>query len=281
MSQVFVPSSTRADVLIAFHDDPTGGPLSRNKMFGKIRARYYWPNLEDDVKRHCKFCLECRKLKPPPTMPIAPMQPIECSRPFELESINICGPYPISVRGNKYILVITDHFTKWVEAYPLPNQEAVTVGVCLESFVNTFGYPDVMLTDQGRNFESGLIKEMCAWLKSDKRTTSAYHPQCNWQTERFNRTMNSMLAQYVDSNQTDWDQWLPSVLYAYRTAIHDSTGFSPYKLLFGREPKHPIDFRLPIPGSNSVAATTQKYFSALKQSMESIQDQARSNLKHA
>ena len=213
----------RADVFMAFHDDPTGGQLSRDRMLGKIRARYYWPNFEGDVKRHCKCCLECQKLKPPPTMPIAPMQPIKCSRHIELVSMDICGPYPISVRGNKYILVITDHFTKWVEAYPLPNQEAVTVGVCLESFVNTFGYPDVMLTDQGRNFESGLIKEMCARLKINKRTTYAYHPHCNGQTERFNRTMNSMLAQYVDSNQTDWDQWLPSVLFAYRTGIHDST----------------------------------------------------------
>lgn len=185
------------------------------------------------------------------------------------------------MRGNKYILVITDHFTKWVEAYPITNQEAFTVGICLESFVNTFGYPDVMLTDQGRNFESGLIKEMCARLKIDKRTTSAYHPQCNGQTERFNRTMNSMLAQYVASNQSDWDQWLPSVLFAYRTAVHESTGFSPYKLLFGREPKQPIDFLVPVPNTSLSNDTPQAYFSALKLSMDSIQEQARSNLKHS
>ena len=84
LSQVFVPSSMRTDVLMAFHDDPTGGHLSRDKILGKIRAMYYWPNLEDDVKRLCKCCLECQKLKPPPIMPIAPMHPIECSRPFEL-----------------------------------------------------------------------------------------------------------------------------------------------------------------------------------------------------
>ena len=195
--------------------------------------------------------------------------------------MDICGHYPTSERGNKYILVITDHFTKWVEAYPIQNQEAVTVGFCFESFVNTFGYPDIMLTDQGRNFESELIKEMCARLKIDKRTTSAYHPQCNGQTERFNRTMNSMLAQYVGTSQTDWDQWLPSVLFAYRTAVHESTGFSPYQLLFGRDPKQPIDFSIPAPLSQTVPAFNHSYFSALKRSMESIRDQARSNLRHA
>ena len=279
--QVVVPKCMTREILQSFHDDPTGGHLSRDKMLGKIRARYYWPNLDDDVKQHCRRCLECQKLKPPPILPVAPMHPIECSRPFELVSMDICGPYPISDRGNRYILVITDHFTKWVEAYPIPNQEAVTVGFCFESFVNTFGYPDIVLTDQGRNFESALIKEMCARLKIDKRTTSAYHPQCNGQTERFNRTMNAMLAQYVSANQKDWDVWIPSVLFAYRTAVHDSTGFSPYKLLFGREPKQPIDYQFPLPRQEPVESTSSGYFSALRRTLDSMQEQAGLNLRNA
>ena len=140
------------------------------------------------------------------------MQPIQCSKPYEFVSIDICGPYQISYRGNRYILVITDHFTKWVEAYAIPNQEAVTVAFCFETLINTFGYLDIILTDQGRTFESALIKEMCARLKIDKRTTLAYHPQCNSQTERFNWTMNAMLAQYVSANQNDWDVSIPSVV---------------------------------------------------------------------
>ena len=90
--------------------------------------------------------------------------------------MDICGPYPISDRGNRYILVITDHFTKWVEAYAIPKQEAVTVAFCYETFINTFGYSDIIFTDQGRNFESTSSRK-CARLKINKRTTSAYHPQ--------------------------------------------------------------------------------------------------------
>ena len=193
-------------------------------MLNKIQERYFWIGINDDVKRYCKCCLECQTLKPQHSQPVAPLQPINCKRAFEMVSLDVCGPYPTSETGNCYILVTTDHFTKWVEAYAMANQEATTIAFCFEHFINTFCYPDIIITDQGRNFESSLIKEMCVRLKIDKRTTSAYHPQCNGQTERFNRTMNSILAQYVAQNQSDWDRRLPSVHFAYRTSIHYSTG---------------------------------------------------------
>ena len=103
----------KREILQGFYDNPMGGHLSRDKMIVKIRARYYCPKLDKDVKQHCRLCLECQKLKPPEVLPNAPMQPIKCSRLFELVSMNICGPYPISDRGNRYIVVIsliTDHF---------------------------------------------------------------------------------------------------------------------------------------------------------------------------
>ena len=174
-------------------------------MLDKITERYFWLGQTDEVKRHCRCCFVCQKLKPAHSTPVAHLQLIPCTLAFEMVSMDVCGQYPNSDRNNRYILVITDHFTKWVEAFPMPNQETKTIAFCLEQFVNTFGYPNIILTDQGRNFESFLIKEMCVRLKIDKIITSAYHPQCNGQTERFNRTMNFMLAQYVDNNQTDWD----------------------------------------------------------------------------
>ena len=279
--QVVVPRVMLNEILRAFHDDPTGAHLSKDRMLGKIRERYFWLNQTRDVKRHCKTCLACQKLKPPHANPVAPLQPIECSRPFEYVSMDVCGPYPVSERRNKYVLVITDHFTKWVEAYPIPDQEAPTIAARFEQFVNQFGYPDVVLTDQGRNFESSLLKEMCVRLKIDKRTTSAYHPQCNGQTERFNRTMNQMLAQYVSENQTDWDLWLGSVLYAYRTAKHSSTGYSPFELVFGRVAKQPVDFLIPAPKSETPRVSPQRYFSALRDTLEAAREDASKHLRHA
>ena len=179
--QVVVSRILQPEILRWFHDDPTGGHLSRDKMLGKIRERYYWLGINKDLKRHCKCCIKCQTLKPPHVMPIAPLQPIVWNRAFEMVSMDVCGPYPNSERGNRYILVIPNHFTKWGEAYAMPNHKTTTIAFCLEHVVNTFGYPDVIHTDQGRNFESKQIKEMCVRLKIDKRTTAANHSQCNGQ----------------------------------------------------------------------------------------------------
>ena len=191
-------------------------------------------------------------------------------------SMDVCGLNPTSKRESRYILVITDHFTKWVEAYAMPNQKTTTIAFCIEQFVNTFGYPDVILTDQGRNFESGLIKEMCIRLKIDKWTTSPYHPQCNGQRERFNRTMNAMLAQYVAKNQTDWDLWLPSVLFAYRTSVHSSRNHSPYQMVFDRLPKQPIDFQIFPVLPDITPASTSSCFSALIETQKRSSRRSRS-----
>ena len=137
-------------------------------MLGKICERYFWLGVNEDVKRHCKCFLECQKLKPLHSMPLALLQPILCSRVFEMVSMDVCGPYPTSERGNRYISVIFDHFTKWVKTYAMPNQETTTKAFCLEQLVNTFGYPEIILTDQGRNFESGLINKCAFVLKSIK-----------------------------------------------------------------------------------------------------------------
>ena len=123
--QVVVPTKLQTEILKALHDAPTGGHLSKDKMLGKVRSLYFWFGSNKDVRSYCKFCLECQKQKSPRPTPIAPLQNIECSTPFEFVSMDICGPYPESANKNKYILVVTDHFTKWAEAYPIPNQEAV------------------------------------------------------------------------------------------------------------------------------------------------------------
>ena len=146
--------------------------------------------------------------------------------------IDICGLFPTSDRGKKYILVAADYFTKWPECWAIAYQEAKTVAHCIEEFISRHGTPQVLLTDQGRNFESQVIAEVCNLLHINKTHTTAYHPLCDGQVERFNRTLANMLAMYVNKNQKDWDLWLEQVLFEYRTSIRKSSGATPFSLLY-------------------------------------------------
>ena len=155
--------------------------------------------------------------------------------------------------GNRYILVVSDYFTKWTEALPIPNMEAVTVANALvKKIIFIFGVPEIIHSDQGRNFESTLIKELCRLLHITKTHTSLYHPQCDGLVERFNRTFLGMLSSCTLDDK-NWDLHLPLVMLAYRTSVHETT---PYYLMFGREAKLPIDLIFDV-GSPSFSSPNQ------------------------
>jgi len=120
-------------------------------------------------------------------------------------ALDILGPLPETDRLNKYVLVVGDYFTKWTEAFPQPNMEAETVARCLVEFICRMGVPKYLHTDQGRNFESNLVKELCHLLGITKTRTTPYHPQSDGMVERFNRTLLNMLSISVQENDTDWD----------------------------------------------------------------------------
>lgn len=139
-------------------------------------------------------------------LPHAPLQTSRVSRPYERVALDILGPLPETVGRNKYILVIGDYFSKWTEAFPLPNQEAHTIAKALvEEWVCRFGTPRSIHSDQGRSFESTLYKELCQLLNIHKTRRTPYHPQSDGLIERFNRTLLSMLSLFVEENQSNGD----------------------------------------------------------------------------
>ena len=133
--------------------------------------------------------------------------------------------------------------------------------------------------DQGKQFESGIFQNMCKMFGIIKTRTSPYHPQGDGQVERFNRTIEDMLSMYVNSKQHDWDLFIPMVLLAYRSSVHSSTGFSPNRLMFGREVRLPIDLALGLPRSQ--AGTKSSYLSHLQDSMVYCSEIARDKLRVA
>ena len=140
---------------------------------------------------------------------------------------------PVYRNNNRYLLVIQDYFTKWAEAIPLPNQTAVVITTELVKLFSTLGIPEILHSDQGRSFESTLLKQTLDAFGINKTRTTAYHPQEDGMVEQFNHSLLQLLRTYVDE-ETDWERFLPLVLHAYHASAHSSTRVSPFMLMFGR-----------------------------------------------
>ena len=138
---------------------------------------------------------------------------------------------PLSSHNNRYSLVVQDYFTKWATAIALPDQTAIRITSILVKLLSEFGVLKSLHSDQGRNFESIILHQTLEAFGVSKTRTTAYHPQCDGMVERFNRSLLQMLRAYVDT-QDYWEHHLPLVLYAYQIEVHESTGVSPFMLMF-------------------------------------------------
>ncbi|GFU62532.1 retrovirus-related Pol polyprotein from transposon 17.6 [Trichonephila clavipes] len=167
--------------------------------------------------------------------------------PFHRIGIDLLGRFPKSAHGNKWIIVCTDYATRYAITKALPTAEVDEIAkFLLEEIVLRHGAPRVIITDRGAVFRSRLVSSLVDLCNIDHRFTTAYHPQTNGLTERFNKTLADMLSMYVDVEQKNWDEILPFVTFAYNTAKQETTGFTPFYLLHGREAETTLDTMLPF-----------------------------------
>lgn len=277
--QVVVPSSMKRDVLMQAHNVRTAGHLGQSKTFKKIQRTYYWLGCRTEVQRWVKQCEACARKKSPSAKARAALQNSLVGAPLERVAVDIFGPLPRSRLGNRYILVVTDYFTKWAEAYPLRNQEAETVArVLVEQFICRFGVPLSLHSDQGSNFESNVFQSVCKLLGIHKTRTTAYHPQSDGLVERLNRTIQNMLSIYVREDQVDWDVHLPYVMMAYRASEQETVGVSPNRMMFGREVSLPLEL-LVTQSHTDEYGTAEAYATGLYERMQKAFDVARKNIK--
>jgi transposase InsO family protein len=196
--------------------------------------------MSKDVEKFIRECASCAKMKGGRT-PQAPLGELpETTGPMEITSIDICGPYPITRKRNKYLLTFTDHFTRYPEAIPIPNQEAGTVAKALVTQVFArHGCPKVLSSDRGTNFMSALFQEMCKLLQIKRINSTAFNPKMQGKVERFHAGLNQTMSHYVKKYSNDWDDFVDYVLMVHRATPHSIKRYSPYYLLHGRGMRMP------------------------------------------
>ncbi len=276
-----VPISLREQVMTAAHDGPGGGHLGISKTVPKVRNKYYWIGCSKDVKLWIRQCPECQSRKTPNPKRRAALVQVPVGAPMERLAVDVMGPFPVSSRGNRYVLVVCDYFTKWTESFAMPNQEAETVArLIVNEVVCRFGVPYTIHSDQGTNFESTLFQQICRLLGIHKSRTTAYHPQSDGLVERFNRTLQAMLAAYVREDQTDWDDHLPHIMMAYRASEHASTRATPNFLMLGREVNIPLDL-LAGKGPDQAEKTSNAYALKVQNNLREAYQQVRDHTQAA
>ena len=251
-ARIIVPQHKVEEILAAFHDDAMAGHLGSEKTTKRITPQVFWPSMVSDIEKYCKTCDRCQKTKST-RKPQEEMITISSSEPFELIGIDFTGPLTTSIFGNKHIIVAVDKHTKYCIAQATTDSTALTTArFIFERIFCQFTRVKRILTDQGRNFEAELTQQLCKLMKTEKARSTPYHPENLGQVERQNRTLKQMLACYVNDNHDDWDVYLQQAVYAYNTAVHNSTKISPFEALFGRSSEPLVSIAAKTPGINYV-----------------------------
>ncbi|VDI00836.1 Hypothetical predicted protein [Mytilus galloprovincialis] len=228
---VMVPKSMKQEVLVNCHNTKVAGHFGQQKTYNKLKSRFMWHGMRQDALIHVRTCEVCNINKKPNRKAKGALGQFHAGSPMERIHIDILGPLRESTKGNKCILVVIDQFTKWVEFYALPNQNAQTVATTLtDNFISRFGCPSMIHSDQGKNLDGNLFRELCSLLEIPKTRTTAYRPCCNGQVERYNRTIIQCIRCFLKGKQRDWDQNLQLLAGAIRSTENRNTGYSPNML---------------------------------------------------
>lgn len=263
-NQLVLPKEYRGLAMRALHDD--FGHLGMERTLELIRSRFYWPRMAEDVRRKCETCARCVQRKTLPTR-AAYLKNITSNKPLELVCIDFLS-LEVDKRNIGNILVVTDHYTRYAQAYPTRDQRATTVArVLWEKYFSVYGFPARIHSDQGRDFESHLLKEVLRIAGIKKSRTTPYHPQGDPQPERFNRTLLDMLGTLRPEQKATWSQHVAFLVHAYNATKNDATGVTPYLLMFGREPRLPIDLCFGVSEDGDSYETHQQYVSRLREKL--------------
>lgn len=210
----------------------------------QVADEFYWKGLHADVKQLCQHCDRCQRTNPQLQKSRAELHPIPVTKVWHRVGIDLVGPLPETRAGNKYIITLSDYFSKWPEAAPLQTKSAEGVANFLFNTFCRHGWPKIVQSDQGREFVNEINTRLFQLTDVKQCVSSAYHPQTNGLDERFNQTLINTLKKVIDASKEDWDEHLPAALYAYRISKQASSKFTPFFLMYNRNPRKAVSFEM-------------------------------------
>ena len=244
--QFIVPQRHQGTALDGCHQE--AAHQGQRRSIALMQERFWWPGMTRDLRNHIKKCSRCRKYEAAP--PVVPMKPLTCSGPGELLHVDFTSieeTVPLKEEPViRNVLVLQDHFSKYIVAYVVKDQTArITAETLRIGYFGLFGAPAYLVSDQGKAFTGHVITHLCELYGVQKLRTSPYHAQTNGQVERMNQTIIHMIGKLEEDKKACWSEHLPELLMAYNSTCSAVTRYSPYYLLFGRRPRIPVDYLFP------------------------------------
>ena len=236
---IVLPLALTTQLIEEVHGNMMYGHEGQFKTKERILQSYWWPGMDEHINQHLRTCERCQLTKKHKKSTSNELHPLpQCTRPSQRIHMDLFGPLKTSGSGKKYIMCITDAFSKLAELVALPNKEAPTVASALFSrWICRYGLPEEIVSDGGKEFCNNIVEEMLKLMKVKKTTTSPYHPQTNAQVEVCNKTIAQYLATQVSKSTLDWELFLAPMSFAYNTGFHRSIKNSPYAVTYGQQPR--------------------------------------------
>jgi transposase InsO family protein len=242
ITQMVVPAKMVPEILRVAHDEPVSGHVGAKKMISVICRRFWWKSINSDAQKYAASCVTCAARAPSNPKPRAPLlQRVQAERPLDRVEMDIKGPLPQTARGYRYVLVIQDSFSKFVELMPLCSQSAAEVCLRFGEWVGRYGIPTSAHSDHGPCFISHEFQAFCKRYDIDHSLSTPYHPQGNGGVERCNRSLGDMLTKITDEDQKGWDKHLSEVQLALNSVVHETIQDIPFRVMFKCTPRGMVD----------------------------------------
>ncbi|XP_067939845.1 LOW QUALITY PROTEIN: uncharacterized protein [Watersipora subatra] len=243
IKQVVVPKTLRVAVMRHAHNSLLSGHLGIRKTIDRILTNFFWPGLHDEVARFCRSCDICQRNVKKGSVQKVPLHRTPLiETPFKRCAVNLIGPInPPSEKRHRYILTLVDYATRYPEAVPLKEISSEAVAEALIDIYSRVGIPEEVISDRGTQFISEYMEEFARLLGMKQMPTTPYHAMANGLVERFIGTLKSMLKNLCHQEPRQWHRYINPALFAYREVPQESTGFSPFELLYGRTIRGPMD----------------------------------------